>query len=63
MSRNTLSVPLTFISLSIDLATISLEARSPLELYFFMKGTPERVFKMAPSPLRASLIKNDFASG
>ena len=63
ISNKTLSFPLTFISLSIDLATMSLGARSALELYFFMKGIPEVVFKIAPSPLKASEIKKDFASG
>ena len=42
---------------------MSLGARSALELYFFMKGIPEVVFKIAPSPLKASEIKKDFASG
>ena len=63
MSKYTLSAPEIFISLSIDLATTSLGASSSLESYFSMNLSFFSLMRNAPSPLKASLIRKDFASG
>ena len=63
MSKNTFSAPEIFISLSIDLATTSLGANSNLESYFSINLSFLSFIRNAPSPLKASLIRKDLASG